>query len=173
MCTEGRRPRSSRFGSRKSDTRGSEENFVAWVHHGLEELANHGLAARLNHNICRAERQSSTGSHIGGEGFTEWRDACGCAVAGFAFGDCLVHRFNDVRWRRQVDIAEVERINPISLGRPISGGEGDGECGLRAQVRNSLGDGHGCGSCFRAPQGQTANAFPHGGFLLSDGKEST
>ena len=73
-----------------------------------------------------------------GEGFAQWRDAWGCAIPGVPVGDRSSHRLNDVGRRWQVDITEMEGIDGVALGLPVGGGGRDRECGLRAEVLESL-----------------------------------
>ena len=61
------------------------------------------------------------------------RDARARAVARYAVGDRCVHRFDDVRCGGDVDVAEVERVDPVALGRPGCRRLRDAEGGLGAK----------------------------------------
>ena len=110
------------------------EHALAGVHHRLDELADHGLAAGLHHHVGRRIAEPAAAADVGGERLTKGHDASGRAVAGLALGNGDVHRLGDVGRRGQVDVAEVEREDPIPLRCPIGSGQRDGERGLRAQI---------------------------------------
>ena len=56
------------------------------------------------------------GAHVGGEGRPQLRDAGVRAVAGLAVPDGLEGRLDDVARGRDVQVAQVERVNVVALG---------------------------------------------------------
>ncbi len=56
---------------------------------------------------------------VGRQGLAQWCDPGRRAVAGLALGDRPVHRLDDVGRRRQVDVAEMERVDAIAACRPV------------------------------------------------------
>src|SRR5690606_17712239 len=69
-----------------------------------------------------------------GERLPQLGDPRSRAVAGPAVADRLLHRLDDVRSEREIEIAEVEREDLVALRLPIGGGLGHAESGLGAEV---------------------------------------
>ncbi|SIG59813.1 Uncharacterised protein [Mycobacteroides abscessus subsp. abscessus] len=118
------------------------EHGLAGVHDGLEELRDHGLAAGRDDHLGGVDVDAAARPDVLGERCPQFGDPRTRAVPGLPVRDRPVHRLDDVRGHRKVEVAEVERIDPVPLRPPVRGRLRDTERGLRAQVGQSLGSLH-------------------------------
>ena len=124
------------------------EHPIAGVHQCLDELGDHRLAAWLHDDVVGRERHAAVAADVRGECFAERRDA-GCrAIAGLAVSDRSIHCLHDVAGGGEVDVAEVERVDPIALGAPIGGCLGNGKGRFGTQLIESSRQRHFIVSCF-------------------------
>jgi len=124
------------------------EDLVAGIHEGEDELADHRLAAGLNGDVLGAVLHAVRGADVGGERLAQRQDT--------GVGDRLHGGVDDVLRCGQVEVAEVEGVDGVSLLVPARGFRGDREGGLRAQPLHPLGkvavasEGHGVVSSIAA-----------------------
>ena len=118
------------------------QHLVAWVHHGEDELADGRLASRLHHNVLRRVRRVVRGGHVGGKCLSQLRNTGVGAIARLAVGDRLERGFDHGRGRREVDVAKVERVYPVSLGAKCSGLARHRKGGLGPEVGDTVGYAH-------------------------------
>ena len=116
------------------------QHLVARVHQGQHELADDGLAPRLDGDVLRAVAEAVRGAHVGGDSRPQRRDTGVRAVAGLAVLDRLERRLHDVARCRDVHVTQVERVHLVALG-----GEGGRlgrhrEGGLGSQTGDAPGD---------------------------------
>ena len=115
------------------------QDLVARVHQREQELLDHRLATRLYGDVLRRVGDAARGRDILCERLSQLGDARVGAVAGLAVPDRPERGLGDVPGRRQVHVAEVERIDSVAERLPLGRLGGDGECRLGPEVADALG----------------------------------
>ena len=87
------------------------EHLVAGVHEREDELADHRLAAGFDRHVVDAVGHAVRGADVGGQSLAQRRYAGVGTVAGPAVGDRLDRASTTFCRRRQIEVAEVERID--------------------------------------------------------------
>ena len=104
-------------------------------------LAITGLPPGCTETFVGRVVEAARAADVRGQGLAQLRDAGVGAVGGLAVADRRERRLDDVLGRRQVEVAEVERIDRLALGGQRRGLGGDGEDRLGAELRDALRDG--------------------------------
>lgn len=103
------------------------QNFVAGVHEGLKELADHRLAPRLDGHILHGVGHAPGRAHVCRQRFAQLRDARGGTVAGLSVPHCLDGCIHHVLGRGDIQVSEVKRIDRVASCRESSSFRGNGE----------------------------------------------